>query len=59
LRSRAQVAEQAKVLAGKSPLSVIDGLLAATAMEHNLTLVTRNTKDVAFADVAVFNPSTS
>ena len=31
----------AKALAGKSPLPVIDGLLAATAMQHNLTLVTR------------------
>ena len=46
----------AKALAAKSPLPVIDGLLAATAMEHNLTLVTRNTKDVAVADIAVFNP---
>ena len=48
-----------KALAGKSPLAVIDGLLAATAMQHNLTLVTRNTKDVAVTDVAVFNPWTS
>lgn len=46
----------AKAIAAKSPLPVIDGLLAATAMEHNLTLVTRNTKDVAVADIAVFNP---
>ena len=30
--------------AGKS-LSTIDGLLAATAIHHNLTLVTRNLKD--------------
>jgi toxin FitB len=49
----------AKALAGKSPLPVIDGLLAATAMQHNLTLVTRNTKDVAGTDVALFNPWTS
>jgi predicted nucleic acid-binding protein len=40
----------------KSPLPVIDGLLAATALDHNLTLVTRNTKDVAATGVAVFNP---
>ena len=46
----------AKAIAAKSPLPVIDGLLAATAMEHNLTLVTRNTKDVAVADIAAFNP---
>jgi predicted nucleic acid-binding protein len=49
----------AKALAGKSSLPVIDGLLAATAMQHNLTLVTRNTKDVAITDVAVFNLWTS
>ena len=49
----------AKAVARKSPLPVIDGLLAATAMQHNLTLVTRNTKDVAVTDVAVFNPWTS
>jgi len=30
-----------------------------TALQHNLTLVTRNTKDVAATDVAVFNPWTS
>jgi predicted nucleic acid-binding protein len=40
----------------KSPLPVIDGLLAATALHHNLTLVTRNTKDVARTGVPVFNP---
>ena len=49
----------AKALAAKSALPVIDGLLAATAMQHNLTLVTRNTQDVAVTGVAVFNPWTS
>jgi len=44
------------VLARKTPLPVIDGLLAATALQHNLTLVTRNTKDVAATGVPVFNP---
>ena len=42
--------------APKSLLPVIDGLLAATALHHNLTLVTRNTKDVAAAGVPLFNP---
>jgi predicted nucleic acid-binding protein len=41
-----------------SPLPVIDGLLAATALHHNLTLVTRNTRDVALTRVAVFDPWT-
>ena len=40
----------------KSLLPVIDGLLAATALHHNLTLVTRNIKDVAATAVPVFNP---
>jgi predicted nucleic acid-binding protein len=40
---------------GHSP-SVIDTLLAATAMEHELFLVTRNTKDVQHSSAAIFNP---
>ena len=35
---------------------VIDGLLAATALEHNLTLVTRDTGQIPSMGVAVFNP---
>lgn len=38
------------------PLPVIDGLLAATALEHGLTLVTRNVRDVKRSGVALFNP---
>jgi predicted nucleic acid-binding protein len=38
------------------PLSVIDGLLAATAQHHNLTLVTRNTAHVSSTGVSLFNP---
>ena len=38
------------------PLPVIDGLLAATAKVHGLTLATRNMKDVARAGVAPVNP---
>ncbi|HEU4390937.1 MAG TPA: type II toxin-antitoxin system VapC family toxin [Blastocatellia bacterium] len=38
------------------PLAVIDGLLAATALEHNLTIVSRNAGDFAQAQVAVLNP---
>ena len=38
------------------PLPAIDSLLAATALEHNLVLVTRNLKDVADLPVAVANP---
>lgn len=37
-------------------LPVIDGLLAATALEHNLTLVTRDTGQIPSMGVAVLNP---
>jgi predicted nucleic acid-binding protein len=40
----------------KSPLPVIDALLAATALDQNLTFVTRNTQDIAATGVPVFNP---
>lgn len=40
----------------RTPLPVIDGLLAATALHHNLTFVTRNTKDVDAVGVPLFNP---
>lgn len=38
------------------PPPVIDTLLAATAIEHDLYLVTRNTKDVKLSGAALFNP---
>jgi predicted nucleic acid-binding protein len=38
------------------PVPVIDGLLAATALHHNLTLVTRNSSDVAGTGVPTLNP---
>jgi predicted nucleic acid-binding protein len=38
------------------PVPVIDGLIAATAMHHDLQLVTRNTSDVAGTGVPVLNP---
>ena len=40
----------------KIALSVIDGLLAAMALSYNLTLVTRNSKDIAHTGVPVYNP---
>ena len=38
------------------PLPVIDGLLAATAKVHGLSLVTRNTKDIARTGVNYLDP---
>lgn len=40
---------------GHSP-PVIDTLLAATALEHDICLVTRNIRDVRLSGAAVFNP---
>ncbi len=37
-------------------VAVIKGLLAAFAIQHNLTLVTHNTKDFAANSVSLFNP---
>jgi toxin FitB len=37
-------------------LPVVDGLLAATAKIHRMTLVTRNTADIADVDVSMLNP---
>lgn len=42
--------------ASGKPVPVIDGLLAATAMHHDLMLVTRNAPDVAGAAVPTLNP---
>lgn len=38
------------------PLPVVDGLMAATARVHGLTLVTRNVDDFARSEVPVLNP---
>jgi predicted nucleic acid-binding protein len=45
-------------MSAPTPLSVIDGLLAATAKIHGLSLVTRNTKHVARTGVSFLNPFT-
>ena len=37
-------------------IGTTDGLIAATALEHDLTIVTRNVKDFAGTGVAIFNP---
>jgi toxin FitB len=43
-------------LAGRAELPVIDGLIAATALVHDLTLVTRNTRDFARAGARLLDP---
>jgi predicted nucleic acid-binding protein len=42
-------------LAGR-PMNIADGMIAATALEHDLTVVTRNVKDFAGLGVSVFSP---
>jgi len=39
-----------------TPLNTADGMIAATAIEHDLTVVTRNVKDFAGLGVSIFNP---
>lgn len=38
------------------PMPLVDSLIAATAIFHGMTLVTRNTRDVEASGVALFNP---
>ena len=51
-----EVCERWATLNVPDPVPVIDGLLAATALERDLVLVTRNTADVERTGVAVVNP---
>jgi predicted nucleic acid-binding protein len=50
------VAEAWALLGIPNPSPLIDGLLAATAKVHGLTLVTRNVADMAMAGVLVLDP---
>ena len=55
------IAERWGVLDGERqlqgmPLNTADGLIAATALEHGLTVVTRNVKDFTGLGVSLFNP---
>lgn len=52
----AAVADRWGRLMAERPLPVIDGLLAATALVHGLTLATRNLRDVSRSGVSAINP---
>jgi predicted nucleic acid-binding protein len=52
----AAVAERWGRLSAERPLPVVDGLLAATALEHGLTLVTRDTRTLAETGAALLDP---
>jgi len=47
---------QAKAELQGAPVPTIDGLLGATALAHNLTVVTRNERDIKATGARVFNP---
>lgn len=51
-----RVAEVWARLKVPDPRPVVHGLIAATAVVHGLTLVTRNTRDLEGAGVQLFNP---
>jgi predicted nucleic acid-binding protein len=56
LRIDEPVAEAWALLGIPDPLPLIDGLLAATAKVHGLTLVTRNVADIAVVGVSLLDP---
>ena len=51
------VAEEWGRLNVPDPVPTVDGLLAATARVHGLTLVTRNTRDVERTGVPLLDPT--
>jgi predicted nucleic acid-binding protein len=55
----ARVADRWGTLNVPDPLPTVDGLLAATALVHGLTLVTRNTRGVGSTGVMTLDPFAS
>jgi predicted nucleic acid-binding protein len=52
-----RVADRWGALNVPNPIPTVDGLLAATALVHDLVLVTRNVSDVAPTGVSVLDPT--
>ncbi len=53
----ARVADRWGALGVPDPIPTVDGLLAATALVHDMTLVTRNVRDVATTGARVLDPT--
>ncbi len=53
----ARVADRWGSLNVPDPIPTVDGLLAATALVHDLVLVTRNVRDVARTGVRILDPA--
>ena len=51
-----EIASRAAALQADNPRPVPDSFIAATALEHNLMLATRNTQDFLGTDVTLINP---
>ena len=56
LAVNASIAIRWGTLSPQQLLSAADGLIAATALEHDLTVVTRNVRDFERSGVRLFNP---
>jgi predicted nucleic acid-binding protein len=52
----AEVADEWGRMSVPDPVPIVDGLKAATAKVHGMTLVTRNTADVERTGVSLLNP---
>ena len=52
-----RVADRWGALNVPNPVPTVDGLLAATALEHDLILVTRNVRDVAGTGARILDPT--
>ncbi|MBP9828949.1 MAG: type II toxin-antitoxin system VapC family toxin [Proteobacteria bacterium] len=51
-----EVADKWGYITARGTFPVIDALLAATALTHNMKLVTRNVDDFQFTELEVINP---
>ena len=51
-----EIARKCAALNVPDPLPQRDGLIAATALEHGLTVVTRNIKDFSVSGTSLLNP---